>query len=280
MLSRKCVLLSQLLLFSLLLHAIVLLFLLAFYSGYRYSTKLVVKRKTVELLPMNVRRVSTITSIEPTSAKISGKPVQQKPVTKSLTTIKSEPVKKKVQSKKNSVSKKNVPPPKPKPKTKDLSKKSKKQKKVAEKKPVAKKEVPQKKQKTIESKRVHKKCDKEKEIVKQNSSVAQSKNASRSSVGQSREIPATRNNGDFDTPRIQSYIQTEISKIWEPPIGLSEGLVCDVTICVGRDGLVNDSKVDQSSGVLMFDLSARTAASSLSLPRWAWGKEFTICFNQ
>ena len=37
---------------------------------------------------------------------------------------------------------------------------------------------------------------------------------------------------------------------------------------------------EDSSGVLVYDLSARSAAMELSLPRWAWGKEFTINFCQ
>ncbi len=93
-------------------------------------------------------------------------------------------------------------------------------------------------------------------------------------------LPMASDNETYDTPQIQNFIRGEIVKTWEPPIGMPEDLACDIIVKIGCDGLVMDSKIERSSGVLIFDLSARSAAAALVLPRWAWGREFTINFCQ
>lgn len=80
--------------------------------------------------------------------------------------------------------------------------------------------------------------------------------------------------------RIYQCIEQEIVSRWKPPRGLSKDLVCHIKCCVGGNGTVISCHAAKSSGVLVYDMAARSAARGMNLPRWAWGKEFTIVFKQ
>ena len=80
--------------------------------------------------------------------------------------------------------------------------------------------------------------------------------------------------------RMHECIEQEIVSRWKPPRGLSKELTCQIKCCIGGDGCVVSCILEKPSGVLIYDMSARSAARAMSLPRWAWGKEFTIVFKQ
>lgn len=234
---------GELLLASLLFHLVVLLFLLVIYSSYRYSTKLVVRRSGVQLLPAYFVRPATSTTVQSNLGAAAVQPPAQKVTSAKMpsTTIKKEEPKKPATTKQTSTKANAKKPSQPqKTKPKEEPKKMQTQKNQQKQQP-AKKQTPSKKE---------------------------------------QPKPQAKKQDDFDTPRIQQYIQSEVSKRWTPPIGLPDDLVCEVTIQVGGDGVVTDAIIEESSGVLVYDLSARSAAALLSLPRWAWGKEFMISFNQ
>lgn len=80
--------------------------------------------------------------------------------------------------------------------------------------------------------------------------------------------------------KMREAIVSEIGSRWKPPKGLSKELECELRICVGLGGKVVECAINKPSGVLIYDMAARVAARAMSLPRWAWGKEFTIAFRQ
>lgn len=81
---------------------------------------------------------------------------------------------------------------------------------------------------------------------------------------------------------IDEYIafQKDIVAQWAPPPGVAHDCMCLVTVMVDWQGAVKDITIEKSSGVLVYDASARAALAKLTMPRWAWGKSITITFNQ
>ncbi len=77
----------------------------------------------------------------------------------------------------------------------------------------------------------------------------------------------------------QEALRKELSRHWTPPHGISDTSMCEITTYVGNNGVVTDSVITQSSGILMYDVSARAAILAMDLPRWTWGTSFTITFK-
>jgi len=80
--------------------------------------------------------------------------------------------------------------------------------------------------------------------------------------------------------RMYECIEQEIVSRWRPPCGLSKDLVCHIKCSIGNDGSVDSCITEKSSGVLIYDMAARMASLAMKLPRWAWGKDFTIVYKQ
>ncbi len=80
--------------------------------------------------------------------------------------------------------------------------------------------------------------------------------------------------------RMYECIEQEIVSRWRPPCGLSKDLVCHIKCSIDNDGSVCSCITEKSSGVLIYDMAARMASLSMKLPRWAWGKDFTIVYKQ
>jgi outer membrane biosynthesis protein TonB len=85
---------------------------------------------------------------------------------------------------------------------------------------------------------------------------------------------------DLDALQIQDAITQEILTHWRPPAGLAKSISCQIKVQLAFNGTVGSVAVQQSSKVAIFDMSARTAAGKMKLPKWAWGKELIISFNQ
>ena len=81
--------------------------------------------------------------------------------------------------------------------------------------------------------------------------------------------------------QMQEEMQMHVSQLWKPPAGLPNDLHCVVKIVIDWNGNPHEAIVEKTSGVLVYDISARTAVAQLQeLPRWARGKEFSITFKQ
>jgi len=84
---------------------------------------------------------------------------------------------------------------------------------------------------------------------------------------------------DARTAHQYTILQHEFSKHWAPPPGVADECTCRLTVCVDRAGMVNDVVVEESSGVLIFDIAARTAVLAVEWPAWARGTSITITFK-
>ena len=84
---------------------------------------------------------------------------------------------------------------------------------------------------------------------------------------------------DVEAMRRYNLLQKELVKHWHPPIGIPENCNCQIQILVAWDGAIQDMKMIKESGLLMFDIAARSALFAMSLPKWAYGKSITITFE-
>jgi len=243
-------------------------------KGDYFSYKVVVNRKA-------------LTSGAPVVFLPFHKVVQKKPIRKIVKTKK----KKSAPVKKTTVAKikpgpKSKAKPKPKKQTKLAAKKktsTKKQsvkkaevkKKKAPKKVVAKKKTAPKKKpiKTVQAKKVNTKKQK-KQIVAQKELKLPQKN-----VGEP-IAPIYVGQLEMEALRMQDEMQTVVGDVWKPPAGLPKDLECVLKILVNWKGKATETVVEKTSGVLMYDISARTAVARMELPQWAHGKEFHITFKQ
>lgn len=83
---------------------------------------------------------------------------------------------------------------------------------------------------------------------------------------------------ELEALQLQEAVQRELQTYWKPPIG-HRGLTCNVTVMVDWQGVISEITIAQSSGVLMFDMSAEQALSAMTFPKTAWGKNITITFS-
>lgn len=85
---------------------------------------------------------------------------------------------------------------------------------------------------------------------------------------------------EFAQLEMQQFIQQEMSNHWRPPVGCRKDICCEITITVDWQGAITATKVAKSSGVPMYDTSARQAVRHMVPPKWLYGKELTIAFKQ
>jgi len=84
---------------------------------------------------------------------------------------------------------------------------------------------------------------------------------------------------DVEAMRRYNVLQKELVKYWRPPIGVLNGCSCKIKIFVSWDGSILEMDMIKQSGVLMYDVAARSALFAMSMPRWAQGKSITITFE-
>ncbi|MBI2344932.1 TonB C-terminal domain-containing protein [Candidatus Dependentiae bacterium] len=80
----------------------------------------------------------------------------------------------------------------------------------------------------------------------------------------------------FDECVIGSKIQHAIIQSWNPPVGLHQGISCEMKIKVSLDGNSDVIDIVKSSGILVFDMSARTALQEIEFPQEVYGKTIMI----
>lgn len=161
-------------------------------------------------------------------------------------------------------------------KTKNKKKKSpKKSKKATHKKNKHKKEKPKKtKEQPKQEKKVEEK--KEEKIVEQ--PVGAADNQVAMSVAADAQSAVYVGQLEYEALQLQEAMQRELQTHWKPPVGHA-GLTCIVRVIFDWQGAITDTVVEQSSGVLMFDMSAEQAINAMTFPKTAWGKQVTITFS-
>lgn len=239
-------------------HLCLLFALLFAYKGSYFSFDVTVNRSAlrtgtpVVFLPFRktVGAQSVVKKVASAKAKTKPKLANKKTTIKKISRQKPEKI---VQQKKKPAPKKNT--------------------KVAQKKPVVKKEnKPKKVAQKAKPKKEVKKAVAKKEIKSKSEKVIQE------AVGGQ---PIYVGQVEMAALQMQDEMQIQVSKVWCPPAGLPKDLQCAVKIVIDWNGKPREVIVEQPSGVLMYDISARTAVAQLDgLPRWAHGKEFTITFKQ
>lgn len=161
-------------------------------------------------------------------------------------------------------------------KAKNKKKKSpKKSKKAIHKKNKHKKEKPQKtKEQPKQEKKIEEK--KEEKIVEQ--PVGAADNQIAMSVAADAQSAVYVGQLEYEALQLQEAMQRELQTHWKPPVGHA-GLTCIVRVIFDWQGAITDTVVEQSSGVLMFDMSAEQAINAMTFPKTAWGKQVTITFS-
>ncbi|HLC06957.1 MAG TPA: TonB C-terminal domain-containing protein [Candidatus Babeliales bacterium] len=85
---------------------------------------------------------------------------------------------------------------------------------------------------------------------------------------------------EVEALRRGAQLQKELVHKWQPPIGVSPECTCEISFFVNKKGIVENLKMVKSSGVIMFDISARQALFSMKMPQWTHGKPLIISFKQ
>ena len=83
----------------------------------------------------------------------------------------------------------------------------------------------------------------------------------------------------FDECVIGSKIQQAIVQSWTSPVGLDRNVSCEIKIVVSQDGAADTTEIIKSSGILVFDMSARTALQEIEFPKEVHGKTIMIALG-
>ncbi len=78
---------------------------------------------------------------------------------------------------------------------------------------------------------------------------------------------------------IASKIAQKVQESWKAPVGITKDVSCDVSVKVGADGVGLNAKVIKSSGIFVYDLSARKALLKIEYPKEVWNKTITIALG-
>ncbi len=84
---------------------------------------------------------------------------------------------------------------------------------------------------------------------------------------------------EVEALRRGAQLQKELVQKWQPPIGVAPDCSCELSFIVSKNGAVQQLKTTKSSGVLMFDISARQALCAMKMPQWTYGKPLIISFR-
>ncbi len=84
---------------------------------------------------------------------------------------------------------------------------------------------------------------------------------------------------EFELVQLQESLQEAVARVWAPPAGMSEELVCQVALTVGWDGKLLERFVEVSSGVFVYDVAVEQALDELQMPSELWGKKVKIAFK-
>ncbi len=255
---------SKLLFFCSFVHVFLLCVLFFLYKSDFYSFSVNVHKKALQknipilFLPFQ-KTVKNIHKKEVVYKKVATKTTSVK---KKTSIVKSK-VAKKVAKKKEQPAKKTI--------KKNILKKAVQKKKQKKQDKIVKKTT---------SKKVAPKKIVTKKVVSKKKSEAHIKTKTKKQVVQQKQQAVYCGQKQMVALQMQKIIQQEATSCWKAPVGVSKNLVCKLSLLVDWSGNINNVAVEQKSGVLMYDISARTAVAHMKLPKNLWGKKFTITFAQ
>lgn len=84
---------------------------------------------------------------------------------------------------------------------------------------------------------------------------------------------------EYNAFMAQAEFQEAIIEVWTPPAGMSDSLVCTVALSVDWKGNLQHHSVQDSSGVLVYDIAVEQALEKVKIPHSLWGKSVTIAFK-
>ncbi len=85
---------------------------------------------------------------------------------------------------------------------------------------------------------------------------------------------------EVESLRRHALLQKELINNWHPPIGISSNTTCEISFTVNTQGSPQKITITKSSGITMYDISARNALFAMKMPQWTYGKTITINFTQ
>lgn len=138
---------------------------------------------------------------------------------------------------------------------------------IAEKKPEPKKAEPTTPVKTIESPPA---------IAQPTPAVTPIRNAMEDGP---KNAHVSNNFREVEALRRGAQLQKELVQKWQPPVGVSPDCACDISFFVTKQGTIENLKMVKSSGVMIFDISARQALFAMKMPQWTYGKPLIINFK-
>ena len=80
--------------------------------------------------------------------------------------------------------------------------------------------------------------------------------------------------------RFQGYVQQEIERVWQPPLGVPKGTECTGLFKIGKDGSVQKFELLTRSKILIYDLSIIKVSRNFKFDSCLWGKTFSVDFRQ
>lgn len=85
---------------------------------------------------------------------------------------------------------------------------------------------------------------------------------------------------DVETMRRYAVLQKELAKYWHPPVGMTKDYSCQIKMLINWSGQIQELEMVRSSGILMYDIAARSALHEIHMPDWVRGKSIIITFAQ
>lgn len=83
---------------------------------------------------------------------------------------------------------------------------------------------------------------------------------------------------EYDEYALNGRIQQAVLRFWRRPVGFAKELSCEISLQINEIGKAAQVKITQSSGVLVYDMAARTAILKAEYPREIWNKALILQF--
>lgn len=83
---------------------------------------------------------------------------------------------------------------------------------------------------------------------------------------------------EYETLQAYQLIQSEMNTHWHPPAGFTPKRACIILITLNGRGIVTQMHVEQSSGILAYDMAARMAINRALFPKGVWDQQVRLHF--
>lgn len=92
------------------------------------------------------------------------------------------------------------------------------------------------------------------------------------------ESPIVLGQEEFEILQTCQAIYEQMNQQWHPPAGLHPAKQCIILVTINNQGSGSQMQVEQSSGVLAYDLAARMAVSRAQFPKNVWDQQVRLHF--